>query len=372
MSHYMSHYKALYLALYLAWALILVGVIALIAGACSDSPTPTPTPTAAATPTPTPTAAPASTPTPPPAPGAPGIVDPQNRGWPRQVEVKNGIIEIKEKPMRVHTLSVGYDEITFALVDPSRIAAVGTSAANPNYSNIADLAGNMANQISRDAEQIISVNPDLVVASNFTKTEVVQLLEQAGITVVQPTLASSLDAHEDNIRLIAYMYGEEERGEELIEEVRARLERITDVASAKAESERPWVMFLSGRNNTRGQGTIQDGIIRAAGGINVAAEAGIEGGQEISLEVIVEYAPEYIFIYSGFEGEVEDKMKELTAHPALVNVPAIRDNRIIGVSWPYFNTLSHWNIRGIEELAKVLWPQDFGDVEFEDFRYDAG
>ena len=158
------------------------------------------------------------------------------------------------------------------------IAAVGTSAANPNYSNIADLAGNMTDQISRDAEQIISVNPDLVVASNFTKTEVIQLLEQASITVVQPTLASSLDAHEDNIRLIAYMYGEEERGEELIQEVRARLERITSVANAKAEGERPRVMFLSGRNNTRGQGTIQDGIIRAAGGTNVAAEAGIEGG----------------------------------------------------------------------------------------------
>ena len=302
---------------------------------------------------------------------APGIVDPTNHGWPRLVEVANGQIQIKSRPMQIHTLSVGYDEITLAIVDPSRVAAVGSFAANPAYSNIADLAGEIANKLGRDAEQIISAGPDLVVASKFSKQELIELLEQAGITVAQTDLARSVDAYEDNIRLLAYMYGEEERGEELVADVRDRLRVITDITEARAESDRPTVMFLSGRGRTPGGGTIQDGIIAAAGGVNVAAKAGLTRETEISLEVIADYAPEYIFVYSTVEGEMESQRTEVTAHPALAEVPAIKNGRVFGVRWTYFNTLSHWNIRGVEELAKILWPKDFGDMEFGDFEYDV-
>ena len=41
------------------------------------------------------------------------------------------------RPQRIHTLSVGYDEITFRLVEPARIVAIGTSTANPDFSNVA-------------------------------------------------------------------------------------------------------------------------------------------------------------------------------------------------------------------------------------------
>lgn len=320
----------------------------------------------AATSTPASTASPTATPR-----GTPGIVDPTNHGWPRLVEVKNGLVEIRERPMRIHTLSVGYDEITLAVVDPSRVAAVGSFAANPAYSNIADLVGGIANKVGRDAEQIIAAGPDLVVASEFSKKELIDLLEQAGITVAQIALVSAVDAYEDNIRLLAYMYGDEARGEELVGDIRERLGRITSVAEAKAEFKRPRVMFLSGRGRTPGSGTIQDGIIGAAGGVNVAAEAGLKKETEISLEVIAEYAPEYIFVYSGVDGEMETQRTEVTAHPALAEVPAIKSGRVFGVRWTYFNTLSHWNVRGVEELAKILWPGDFGDFEFQDFKYDV-
>ena len=33
----------------------------------------------------------------------------------------------------------------------------------------------------------------------------------------------------------------------------------------------------------------------------------------------------------------------------------------------YHTTLSHWNVRGIEQLASLFFPSSFSDVEFEDF-----
>jgi hypothetical protein len=33
----------------------------------------------------------------------------------------------------------------------------------------------------------------------------------------------------------------------------------------------------------------------------------------------------------------------------------------------YFTTLSHWNVRGIEDLAAVLFPEQFTGVTFGGF-----
>ena len=72
--------------------------------------------------------APSPTPTPGPSlEGVPGIVDPVNMGWPRQVEGLNGIITIPAKPQRIITASIGHDEMTLALVPSERLVAVGGS-----------------------------------------------------------------------------------------------------------------------------------------------------------------------------------------------------------------------------------------------------
>ena len=83
------------------------------ATAPATAPAPQPTMTVAPTPTPGPSLE-----------GVPGIVDPANMGWPRQVEGLNGIITIPAKPQRIITASIGHDEMTLALV-PKRAVGRG-------------------------------------------------------------------------------------------------------------------------------------------------------------------------------------------------------------------------------------------------------
>ena len=86
------------------------------APAPTEVPAVPPTPASITAPTPVPTPQPEPTPTPQPAvnyfEGVPGIVDPTNFGWPREVEGVNGIVSIPSKPLRIITASVGHDEIT--------------------------------------------------------------------------------------------------------------------------------------------------------------------------------------------------------------------------------------------------------------------
>ena len=71
----------------------------------SVSPTSQPAPTAVPQPTntPQPTATPA--PTEVPYPAVPGIVDPSNHGWPREVETSEGRITLEGPPQRILTYS---------------------------------------------------------------------------------------------------------------------------------------------------------------------------------------------------------------------------------------------------------------------------
>jgi ABC-type Fe3+-hydroxamate transport system substrate-binding protein len=96
--------------------------------------------------------------------------------FPRTIHDSSGDVVIPARPMHIHTLSVGLDEITFQLVDPSRVVAVGSVTANPEYSNIADVAAQIPLKVGRDAEQILGAAPDLVVASPFSDQNLVLAL----------------------------------------------------------------------------------------------------------------------------------------------------------------------------------------------------
>jgi iron complex transport system substrate-binding protein len=290
------------------------------------------------------------------------------KAWPRQVKDAEGkLIEIKAKPMRIHTLSVGYDEITMYLVGAERFAAVGSVSANPLYSNIVEQAAKVATKVGRKSEDVLAAKPDLVVASPFANKDLVAQLKEAGLTVVVSDLNDSLEGHASNIRYLAYLYGEEEKGEALIKEVNERLARLEAVAGKKAQTERPKVISLTDTLNTPGKNTTMDGIIRRAGGINAAAEAGIEKWQQITLEKVVELKPDVIIVGEADSGK-KDFGKELLAHPSLQNVPAIKNRRVLSLPSRLTSTLSHWNVRGAEELARLLWPAEFRDVQFADFK----
>ena len=120
-------------------------VVSTALAACSADPEPTVQPTSTPVPTATlePTATPLPEPTVVPYPAVSGIVDPTNRGWPRDVELGDEVVSIEEPPMRVLAYSLGHDEILLALMNTDRFAAVGPFTGDPAYSNVADLASGL-------------------------------------------------------------------------------------------------------------------------------------------------------------------------------------------------------------------------------------
>ena len=344
-----------------------VFLLAALAACSQATPTPAPTATPTATPTaappPTATPTPDPTPTPTPAPklpaSVPGIIDTSNLGWPREVEGLNGVVSIPAKPERIITASVGHDEMTLALVPNERLVAVGSATKNATYSNVASLVQDKA-EISRDPETIIAQSPDVIVTSPFFSAEGIEALSRVGIPVVQTALKHDPEARIDNILFIGYIFGEVERALEFAAEVQERYDSL--VAVTGAAEPRPRVLALTQYSDklwVAGGNSTEGGVITAAGGINAAEEAGIEGNQTTSLEGVIAMNPEIIVIAQPIEFGAEEFRQSLFDNEALAEIPAVKNEAIHVVESKHFTTLSYWNIRGAEDLARLLWPDDF-------------
>jgi iron complex transport system substrate-binding protein len=279
----------------------------------------------------------------------------QSATFPRKIEALNGVVTVAQKPQRVMTLSVGYDEMTLALVDKSRIAAISQYTADPAISNVADQVAGIP-IYGKGAEQVLAAKPDVVVADPFTDKDLVRQVQAAGIPVAVTDLVDAYDGFVGSIRVLAYLYGEDARGDALIRDINDRLARIDAVVAKHAGEPKPHILLLQGNAYVAGAGSNMDGIIRRAGGINVAAESGISGTKQISLESIIAMNPDTIVIPGSPEKDPKS-FAQVTANPALAAVPAVVNKRVFGVTDAYLFTLSHWNVRAMEELARLLYPK---------------
>ena len=336
-------------------------------------PTAAPAPTAAPTVAPTVAPAPTATPTATPEPLANafedvrGIVDPTNFGWPRQVEGLNGVVSIPSKPERIVTASIGHDEMTVALVPVDRLVGVGAVSKDSTFSNIAPLLQDKP-ELTRDPETIIAQAPDVVVTSPFFPAEAIAVLETTGIPVIQTELKQDPEARINGILLMGYIFGEEERAIEFAAEVQERYDAV--VAVAGRQEPPPGVLALASYGDqlwVSGGGSTGGGVILAAGGINVAEAAGIESNQTTSLEGVIAMAPDVIIIPQPVAFGAEEFRQSLLDNESLAEVPAIVNGRVHVVDSKYYTTLSHWNIRGVEHLARLLWPDAFPDPAPEAF-----
>jgi len=159
---------------------------------------------------------------------------------------------------------------------------------------------------------------------------------------------------------------------EVAAEVRARYEAISAVAVNQPRDARPRVIALTSYSDkiwTAGIDSTEGGIIIAAGGRNVAAEAGIQQNAITSLEGVIAMDPEVIIIPQPADGGGVEFQAQLLGNSALAEVPAVKDGRVYIVSSKLFTTLSFWNIRGVEEMTRLLWPEDVGDREFPSFSF---
>ncbi len=220
-----------------------------------------------------------------------------------------------DAPRRVVSTNLCTDQLLLMLADPQQIASVSHLALEPRSSYMADVAAAFAVNHAR-SEEIIRLQPDLVLAGSFGRDAMIRLISSLGYRVERFSPTDNLEQVRNNIRRMARLLGHVERGERLIREMDDRIRQVRERLSGR---KRKRALFYQPRGYTSGLNTLQDEALRLAGWINVSAEAGIRGYGRIDLETLLRQRPEQFFT-SPYAPGTESLAQRQLRHPALLHV----------------------------------------------------
>jgi iron complex transport system substrate-binding protein len=265
-------------------------------------------------------------------------------------------ITLTEKPQRIVSLTLGTDETLLDLVGPERLIGVTYLASDATTSNIADnpALAEVENIVEANPEQIIALEPDLVFAASFTDPAVLDQLKSAGVTVYAVGFFNSVEAMQANILEIGRLVGEEEKAQGLVETMNDRLAELESVIST-AEGEQPRVLYLTPGGWVAGSATTVDDIITRAGGINAAAEMGLVDWNQINEEAIIEMDPDVVILSPYVTDD------DFLNNPVYAGLSAIVNGRVYSVTDRCMSATSQYIVCGVEEAAKVIFPELFGE-----------
>jgi iron complex transport system substrate-binding protein len=143
-----------------------------------------------------------------------------------------------------------------------------------------------------DQEQVVALQPDLVVLANIYPNETAQNLRAAGLTVYKEDFPSTLSGITRSVETYGALTGACEEATQTNEVFNASVDAIKADAE-EFDSPRVFYYFF---NFTAGSGTFTDELVTTAGGTNVAAEAGVSGFRQVNLEVVAEQDPEVVVV----------------------------------------------------------------------------
>ncbi len=254
---------------------------------------------------------------------------------------------IHAKPQRIVSINLCTDQLAMLIADRNNIKSVSYLATQKNSSVMYREAAGIKQNYGK-AEDILLMQPDLILAGTYTSRPAVFLLRRLGFNIVEIPIAKTLDDIRHNIMIVARAVGEIQRGERLISSFNQRLSKVM---SAQAE-QRPVAVFYRENGYTTGGNTLANTILETAGFSNLATQLGILGGGHLSLETLIAKDPDIII--SGKRRSKEGSVAMAAfQHPAFKKFKSKKQT--IKISDPLWVCGTPFVLDAVENLAAVRY-----------------
>lgn len=259
-------------------------------------------------------------------------------------------VDIEKEPEQVISLSPANTEILFAIGGGSRVKGRTDYC---NYPEEASEVTSIGTYSSPNTELILSLEPDVIFASDYIDDSIRKQVEDAGIKVVVFS-ANSVEEIEDVILQAGQILNLNQNAEDLTASMNEDLADIQDTASSIQEKKTVFVDL--GSFYSAGPGSLIDNELNIIGAENIAADSG-ETWPELSVETIIEKNPDiYLSLYTTPE--------DLKKTAGLSELDCMDGDNLI-----YYDGLSEEGdliqragpriVEGIRLLAEKIYPDFF-------------
>jgi iron complex transport system substrate-binding protein len=249
-----------------------------------------------------------------------------------------------EAPRRIVSLNMCTDQLLIDLVAPERIAAVSYLATDKTLSAEASRLTQFKS-VKGTAEEVLALQPDLIIAGEYTTGATVDLLHRLGQTVLVVPLASDFDGMRATIRQIALAVGEGQRGEEVIRNFDERLRAARSTVAGK-----PTAIAYQVGSFVSGPDSLLDAALTAAGYRNLAREIQLGVAGRLPLEQLVTSPPDLLVLANAAD-DFQTVLADNLRHPALKQLMKQRPS--VHLPMPYWMCATPKIAEAVEILAAM-------------------
>ncbi|HET9958933.1 MAG TPA: hypothetical protein VFQ61_30795 [Polyangiaceae bacterium] len=247
---------------------------------------------------------------------------------------------------RIASGSLISDELLFDLC-PERLVAVSYVA---DQAHVTMLAGRVASKLPRitaNAEQILAVEPDLAVFSDFSSMQVEALVRSAGHSVARVRAPHDFDELLASIQLLGRQVGATNAAANLSRDLTTRL-----AALARARPRKPFRTLLVQSGYAYAEGTLQHDCLKRIGLDNALEPWHVHGTPALHQELFMLARPELVFVASE-KPEVHSESGSNLVERGILPEAAARVPLIFSVPETWMGSLTHYGLRACEAYARV-------------------
>ena len=284
-------------------------------------------------------------------------------------------VTLAAPPERVVSLTPDTTETVFAIGQGARLVGVSDFCDYPPEAARLVRVGGIVNP---SVERIVSLRPDLVLATRGVPGDALQSLRGAGLTVfgIAP---EDLEGVIASVGTVGRLLGAETAAEALQAGLRGRRDAVVRQAAARlAAGKSPGVLFMIQMSPVfaAGPGSFVDDMTPHRGGRTIVAPRHgehLSQWPQYSTEAIIEQDPDIIVAaLAEHGGGAENTLQRLRAEPAWRSVRAVQGGQVYDVDADIMVRAGPRLFDGLEELNRTSRPGRAGGRAHERRRAGGG
>ncbi len=268
-------------------------------------------------------------------------------------------ITIEEEPQRIVSLAPSNTEILFDLGLGDKVVGDTLYCDYPEAALNVEKVGGYSDV---DIEKVVSLAPDLILAEDIHKSDVIPALENLGYTVYA-LVPHNLDEIMASVTTIGMLTGATEEAEAIVDDMQTRINFIVEKAAGLPDAQKPSVLYVIWQEPIMSSGvdTPIYEMITKAGGISIVQDD--TGFPTLSLESVIDADPDVIICNVDYSYEGGDApLVFMQAESRLESVSARKSGRVYGINASLTNRPVPRIIDGFEWMAAMIHPELFPEL----------
>lgn len=210
--------------------------------------------------------------------------------------------------------------------------------------------------LNPDAEAIISLQPDLIIASGHNKSgssdDPFKLVKESGISVVYIPSSESIQGIYDDISFIADITNTKENGQKIVDNMKSQIDEIAKKGERIQDKKKVYFEIAPAPNlYSFGNSTFLNEMIELIGAENILKDE--NGWIAPSAESIIDKNPDVILTNVDY---IDKPIEEIKSREGFENISAVKNNQIYQIDKNSSSRPSQHIIKALNEMAKVIYP----------------